>query len=80
MQSPLARFVLLLFSTSTFLELFCFFVRLFHRLANLSLLLACLDSDCQIVRLAIFCCFTDSAFGFFPVCCTRADLVPNKFY
>jgi hypothetical protein len=77
MQSLLARLVFLLLPTSTFLELLRLLVRLFNSLADLPLLLACLDCNRKVARLALLSRFLNGAFGFLPICCARADFVPG---
>jgi hypothetical protein len=72
-----ARLVLLLLSTRTFLELLCLLERFLNRLAHLSLFLARLDRDSNVLRATFFRSFADSAFGILPICCARANFVPS---
>jgi hypothetical protein len=70
-----ARLLLLLLAT--ILEFLCLLVCLLDRLADLPLLLACLDGNSQIFDATFLGSFANCALGLLPLCSARADLVSN---
>jgi len=70
--------VLLLLPTRTLLESLSFLERLLHRLANLSLLNASLDSDGNVLFVTVIRRFADRTLCVLPVGGFGADFVPGK--
>jgi hypothetical protein len=67
--------MLLLLPACAILELLGFLVRLLHRLAYFSFLLARLDGDGEVACCAVLRRFADGAFRFLPLVCAGADFV-----